>query len=70
MPDALWTVSEAAAFLRLPKARVYALIRRDVLRGIHIGRQVRISRSVLERFCNDGGAPLSDTQGGANAVSP
>jgi excisionase family DNA binding protein len=50
-PDQLlFTTEEAAELLRVGRTTVYALIRSDELRPVHIGRCCRISRGELDRY--------------------
>lgn len=46
----LVTPEEAAALLRVGRTTVYALMKGDELRPVHIGRSCRVSRAELERY--------------------
>jgi excisionase family DNA binding protein len=60
-PD-LVTVAEVAESWRVPPARVYQLIRDDVLPGVvRIGRLVRLDVARLQEWTAAGGQPLSAT---------
>jgi excisionase family DNA binding protein len=55
----LESVSYAARRLNISEARVYQLIREDLLRGaVRLGRQVRIDPDELEEFIKNGGQAL------------
>ena len=54
--DALLTVPEVAAHLRVSRSRVYQLLRLKALAPVKIGeRQVRVSRSALQTYLNSHG---------------
>ena len=64
IPARLLTVSEAAEVLRIPKARVYDLLRTGVLPAVRILRQVRVDPEHLNEFVSNGGRRfLSETNG-------
>lgn len=44
----VFTVREAAAYLRIGRNQAYELVRRGELFGVRIGRSVRIPRSAIE----------------------
>jgi excisionase family DNA binding protein len=46
----LLTPEEAARVLRLGRTTIYALMKADEVRSVHIGRSCRISRAELERY--------------------
>jgi excisionase family DNA binding protein len=46
----LLTPEEAAKVLRVGRTTIYALMKVDELRPVHIGRSCRISRAELERY--------------------
>ena len=46
----LLTPEEAANVLRVGRTTIYALMKVDELRPVHIGRSCRISRAELERY--------------------
>ena len=46
----LLTPEEAANVLRVGSTTIYALMKVDELRPVHIGRSCRISRAELERY--------------------
>jgi excisionase family DNA binding protein len=49
------TVDEVAVLLRIPKARVYELVRQRKLGVVHIGRSVRIPEEALDELVEKGG---------------
>jgi len=49
--------SEVAEILRIPKARVYELVRQRKLGVVRIGRLVRIPEEALEEIVEKGGLP-------------
>jgi excisionase family DNA binding protein len=51
----LLTVDEVADLLRIPKARVYELVRQRKLRVVYIGRSVRIPEEALDELVEKGG---------------
>jgi len=53
----LLLADEAAQILRIPKARVYELVRQSKLRVVRIGRFVRIPEEALEEIVKKGGLP-------------
>ncbi len=67
MTPRLLLVKEAAEILRVPPARVYALIRHGQLPAVHLGeRQVRIVEADLIEWIRSGGAkatPLTAQNG-------
>jgi excisionase family DNA binding protein len=52
----IFTVPEAAALLRIGKARLYELIHQGKVSALHVGRTMRIPRAALEEFI---GHPLA-----------
>jgi excisionase family DNA binding protein len=46
----LLTPEEAAQVLRVGRTTIYALMKADEVRPVHIGRSCRISRAELERY--------------------
>ena len=50
MDALLLTPEEAADVLRIGRAKLYDLIRNDVLRSVKIGGSRRIPRSALEQY--------------------
>ena len=54
----LLTIGEVGKYLRLPPARVYALIRDDLLPAVHLGRQVRVTDVALDTWIANGGKAL------------
>ena len=46
----LLTPEEAATVLRVGRTTIYALMKADEVRPVHIGRSCRISRVELERY--------------------
>jgi hypothetical protein len=56
----LWTLHEAARFLRVKYARAAELARTNQIPGVvHLGRQIRIDPSPLLSFVAEGGKPLA-----------
>jgi excisionase family DNA binding protein len=49
---------EAAQMLRLPKARIYELVRQGRLPAVRVGRLVRIPEDELRAWIARGGTPL------------
>ena len=49
-PPLLLTIPEAAASLRLSRAKVYRLIEFERLPVVHFGRAVRVSARALEQW--------------------
>ncbi|MDP9112073.1 MAG: helix-turn-helix domain-containing protein [Acidobacteriota bacterium] len=58
-PSKLLTIAEVAEVLRIPKPRVYELVRTGVIPGVRILRQVRVHPDSLSEFLSRGGKPLS-----------
>ncbi len=54
----LLTIQEVAELLRVPTARVYDLIRQNLIPHIHLGRQLRVEESQLLEFIRNGGKAL------------
>lgn len=54
----LLTAAEAAEILAVTPARVYELVRQDVLPHVRLGRQVRIDPDRLEEWIAAGGQAL------------
>lgn len=54
----LLTAAEAAEILAVTPARVYELVRQDVLPHVRLGRQVRIDPDRLEAWIAAGGQAL------------
>ncbi len=54
---------EAAALLRVPKPRVYELVRQRKLPAFRVGRLIRISEHDLDEWVSRGGVPLDDPEG-------
>ncbi len=53
---------EAATILRVPKARVYELVRQRKFPAVRIGRLVRIPEEELRGWIARGGEPLPDPE--------
>ena len=51
-------VRELAEELRIPLSRAYELLRKGVIPGIRLGRQIRVSREALDQFLAEGGRVL------------
>lgn len=49
----IMTPAEAAQYLKLSKAKLYAMIQRRLIPSIKIGRNIRLSRSALARWLDD-----------------
>lgn len=54
----LLLVNEVAEILRLSRARVYELIRQELLPHTRLGRQIRVDEEVLREFVQSGGQAL------------
>jgi excisionase family DNA binding protein len=54
----LLTVNEVAERLQVSNARVYELLREEILPGVALGRQRRVNPVALEEFIKAGGAKL------------
>jgi len=54
----LLRVPHVARILDVPQSRVYDLVRRGILPGVRLGRQVRISEEALQQFIASGGRSL------------
>ncbi len=54
---------EAAAILRVPKPRVYELVRQGKLPAFRVGRLVRISEHDLDEWVSRGGVTLDGLEG-------
>lgn len=52
------TLEEAARILRITYSRAAELARQSILPHVRLGRQIRVSRSALDRFIADGGKSL------------
>jgi len=57
--ERLLTISEVAEILRVPKARVYDLVRAVMLPSVRVGRQIRISPTALTAYIESGGKALA-----------
>jgi excisionase family DNA binding protein len=58
--ESLLTVTEAARILRVPRPRMYELLRLNVVPGrVQLGRQIRINPAVLRTFLECGGKGLN-----------
>lgn len=55
----LLTAREAAVLLRVAPARVYDLVRQNLLPAARLGRHIRIDRERLSAFLNAGGQGLA-----------
>ncbi len=55
--ERLLLAAEAAEIFRIPKARVYELVRQGKLRSVRIGRLVRIPEEALEEIVKKGKLP-------------
>lgn len=54
---------EAAQILRLPKARIYELVRQGRLPAVRVGRLVRIPEDELLVWIARGGRPAPEPEG-------
>lgn len=45
-----WTVDEIAALLRVSRMSVYRLVEREELRGLRVGRSIRIPQRALDEY--------------------
>jgi excisionase family DNA binding protein len=54
----LLRMSDVAVRLNVTAARAYDLVRTGLLRGVRIGRQVRVDPAELDEFIRRGGRPL------------
>lgn len=54
----LLTIRKVAEELGVSTGRAYEIVRRGMLPGVRIGRQVKVSSAALERFIESGGQPL------------
>jgi excisionase family DNA binding protein len=61
--ERLLTADEALGVLGVSKGRLYQLVRRGLLPSVRLGRQVRFSPKVLERFIETGGKALEAPAG-------
>jgi len=59
LPSRLLTIAEVAEVLRIPKTRVYELVRAGVIPAVRILRQVRVHPDRLGEFLSNGGKALS-----------
>ena len=60
MPEKLLTVVKAARILRVPRPRMYELLRLKLVPGrVQLGRQVRVDPMVLQTFVDCGGKGFS-----------
>ncbi len=55
----LLTATEVADLLRVPKGRVYELVRQGLLPACHLGRQIRIEERALREWIAGGGQGLA-----------
>jgi len=58
MFNKLLRAPQVAQILDVPLARVFSLIREDILPATHIGRQVRVDEEALREFIKSGGKAL------------
>jgi len=56
----LLLVDEVAKTLRVPKARIYELVRQGELPAVRVGRLIRISGEALQAWIAGGGVPLRE----------
>jgi len=54
----LLTASEVAEILGVRRTRVYALLASGTIPVVHVGRQVRVDRAVLDEWIDAGGQAL------------
>ena len=68
----LWTASQLAELLKVPKARVYELARLGSLPSVRIGRTVRFDVAAVTRWLRDGGSllPGATAPDGPELASP
>lgn len=61
----LLTTNEAAEILRVPRARLWSMIRQGLLNDavIRFNRQIRLDPDKLANFCNKGGTKSTTTRG-------
>jgi excisionase family DNA binding protein len=59
----LLTIEDVSDLLRVPRARVYGLIRSGLLPGVRVGRTVRVAEAALEGWISRGGCPLPPDAG-------
>jgi hypothetical protein len=65
--ERLLTVAEAARILVVPKPRMYALLRLNLVPGrAQLGRQIRVDPAVLNRFTDGGGKGLLKSGAGGS----
>lgn len=58
--ESLLTVTEAARILRVPRPRMYELLRLNLVPGrVQLRRQIRIDPAVLQTFLESGGKGLN-----------
>ena len=58
--SALLTADEVASELRVSEWLVYEKLRRGDLKGVRVGRCVRVTRQALDDFIARGGDPPND----------
>lgn len=51
--EVLWTVADAARFMRLSEKHVYRLVETDRMPHYKIGTRVRLARKHVERYLSD-----------------
>lgn len=64
----LLTTKEASSILRINRAKLYALIKGDVIEGVRVGADWRVKTASIERLC---GLKIPDTYfSTANPATP
>ena len=56
-PDALMTIEELAAYLKLSKSSLYQFARAGKVPGVKIGQQWRFHKDVIDAWVRDGVPP-------------
>jgi excisionase family DNA binding protein len=58
LPAKLMTVEEVADILAVTPNRVRFLVREQIIKSVHLGRQIRITPGTLSAFIEGGGQAL------------
>ena len=56
----LLTVKEVAPILQVTEWSVYEMVKKGILPGVRLGKNVRISEDALRRFIENGGRSLEE----------
>lgn len=58
MEEAWLTPEEVANYFHVHRNSIYRLVERDEITFLRVGRMIRISKSMLKKYIDQGGSPL------------